>query len=85
MEELAPELSHEPRIALHGGEDGMFFYRAILKNYIKNLKNAGSFVFEFGYDQKDDAKEMANEYSLSFLEIYDYGGNFRVAVLTKGE
>ena len=85
MEELAPELSHEPRIALHGGEDGMFFYRAILKNYIKNLKNGGSFVFEFGYDQKDDAKELANEYSLSFLEIYDYGGNFRVAVLTKGE
>ena len=85
MRELAPELSHEPEIALHGGFDGMDFYRAIVKNFIKNLKDGGFFAFEFGYDQKNAAKALADEYGLSFFDIYDYGGNFRVAIFTKGE
>lgn len=83
MKTLAPELSHEPRIALHGGEDGMDFYRAIVKNFDGNLKAGGFFAFEFGYDQRDAAKALAHEKQYKFSEIYDYGGNFRAAIFTK--
>lgn len=83
METLAPELSHEPRIALCGGADGMDFYRAIVKNFSDNLKDGGCFVFEFGYDQKDAAKKLASENDFEFSEIYDYGGNFRAAIFKK--
>lgn len=83
MVTLAPELSHEPRIALHGGEDGMRFYRAIVKNFSDNLTGGGMFAFEFGYDQKEAAKALASENGFAFSEIYDYGGNFRAAIFTR--
>lgn len=83
MKMLEPELTHEPRIALCGGEDGLDFYRAILKNYADNLRKDGCFAFEFGYDQKEDAAALAAAYDCSFFEIYDYGGNFRAAILKK--
>ena len=81
METLAPELAHEPRIALAGGEDGMDFYRAILQNFKGNLKAGGIFAFEMGYDQRDAIAALAAEHGFSMKELYDYGGNFRVAIL----
>lgn len=81
METLAPELAHEPRIALDGGEDGMDFYRAILKNFSGNLRAGGIFAFEMGYDQQPAITALAAEHGLSIEELYDYGGNFRVAIL----
>ncbi|MBQ4556862.1 MAG: peptide chain release factor N(5)-glutamine methyltransferase [Clostridia bacterium] len=83
MNSLEKELSHEPRIALDGGDDGMHFYRAIVKNYKDNLKCDGFFAFEMGYDQRDDVALLAKEHGFKFEEIYDYGGNFRVAILKR--
>ena len=83
MEALAPELMHEPRIALCGGEDGMDFYRAIVQNFAENLREGGFFAFEFGYDQKDAAEALATEHGYTFSAIYDYGGNFRAAIFKK--
>lgn len=83
METLAPELAYEPRIALCGGEDGMDFYRAIIKNYARNLRDGGCFAFEFGYDQREAAAALAAAHGYAFSEIYDYGGNFRAAVFKK--
>ena len=83
MKTLAPELAHEPKLALCGGEDGMDFYRAIIKNFTKNLKVGGCFVFELGYDQHDAAKSLADANGFEFTENYDYGGNFRFAVFRK--
>lgn len=83
MSTLAPELSHEPALALCGGDDGMDFYRAIVKNFGKNLKADGCFAFEFGYDQRDAAKALANANGFEFTEIYDYGGNFRAAIFKR--
>lgn len=83
METLAPELSHEPRIALCGGEDGMDFYRAILTNFAKNLKADGCFAFELGYDQRDAIHALAEENGYGVQDIYDYGGNFRAAILKR--
>lgn len=84
MKALAPELSYEPQIALCGGTDGMDFYRAIVKNFANDLKENGFFAFEFGYDQREAAKALASKNGFDFSEIYDYGGNFRAAIFTKG-
>lgn len=43
----------EPHLALHGGEDGLDFYRAIAKNYASALKPGGFLCFEFGMGQGD--------------------------------
>lgn len=83
MDTLAPELSHEPRIALCGGTDGMDFYRAILKNFAKNLRDGGCFAFELGYDQRQALHTLAGDGGYTVQDIYDYGGNFRAAILTK--
>lgn len=81
VDTLEKELSHEPRIALDGGDDGMDFYRAIVENYKHLLKPEGFFAFEMGFDRKEKAKELAYTHGFDFEEIYDYGGNFRVAIL----
>ncbi len=83
VDTLDAEVLCEPRIALDGGEDGMDFYRAIVRNFARNLKAGGFFAFEFGYDQKTDAATLAAAEDLAFSEIYDYGGNFRAAILQK--
>lgn len=83
LDALAPELAFEPKIALDGGADGFYFYRAILENFEKNLLPGGFFAFEFGYDQKAGAAALAKRYGFSFDAVFDYGGNFRAAVFTK--
>ena len=80
---LAPELSHEPRMALDGGADGLDFYRAILTNYTQNLADGGVFLFEFGYDQEKDAAALAAAHGLGFAPLFDLGGRFRAARMTK--
>ena len=80
---LSQEVKQEPRIALDGGETGMDFYRAIVKNGISSLAPDGFFLFEIGYDQGIAMKELAKEYGMACTVFKDYGGNDRVAYLTK--
>ena len=55
MEQLPVSVKDfEPHLALHGGEDGLLFYREIIKNYTKILKPKGYLCFEFGMGQGDD-------------------------------
>lgn len=83
IETLSPEVKHEPYAALYGGEDGLIFYRAIVENYSKYLKNDGFFLFEIGYDQADALRSIAHEHGFECEIIKDYGGNDRVAHLTR--
>ena len=49
---LPPDVSDfEPRIALAGGEDGLKFYRRIVKIAPQNLMPDGLLIFEIGYDE----------------------------------
>ncbi len=83
IETLESEAKKEPRTALDGGEDGLIFYRAIVGNFAKNLENGGFFLFEIGYDQADDLRNIAVENGFS-CEIYkDLGGCDRAALLRK--
>ena len=48
----------EPLWALDGGEDGLKFYKAIIKNWKILLGNDGMLLFEVGEGQAEDVKEM---------------------------
>lgn len=48
MEEVR---DHEPRMALDGGEDGLYFYRKIAAQSPKYLKDRGRIFLEIGFDQ----------------------------------
>ena len=80
---LSPEVGFEPHAALDGGDDGMIFYRKIVKSYLKNLADDGAFVFEIGYDQAEDIREVAKQHGLECKIVKDLGGNDRVAVLSR--
>lgn len=83
IETLETEAKTEPRTALDGGEDGLIFYRAIVKNFADNLENSGFFLFEIGYDQANELRKIAEENSFS-CDIYkDLGGCDRAALLRK--
>ena len=71
----------EPTMALDGGRDGLDFYRHILKNFPAALKEGGEFIFEIGYDQAEDIRDLAEENGMDALILKDYGGNDRVAVV----
>ncbi len=73
----------EPMAALDGGEDGLVFYREIVRRYKMALKDNGIFIFEIGYDQGQDIKRIAEENGFTCEVTKDYGGNDRVAILAK--
>ena len=78
---LSREVKCEPLIALDGGDDGLDFYRAIVKNCSDNLTSGGAFIFEIGYDQADDLHRIADENGFSCRVVKDLGGCDRVAIL----
>lgn len=49
---LQPEVrEHEPRLALDGREDGLYFYRILAHEGWRFLENGGRIYLEIGYDQ----------------------------------
>ena len=55
IENLQVEVrDYEPRLALDGGEDGLFFYRNIIKSSPEFLNHKGFLVFEIGHDEAED-------------------------------
>ena len=69
MKELPNSVKdYEPHLALHGGVDGLDFYRAIARNYQKALKPGGFLCFEFGMGQGDDVCRILEENSYTILE-----------------
>ena len=47
---LDKEVTHEPYIALCGGEDGTDFYRALIDSWEYQLRVGGEMILEAGYD-----------------------------------
>ena len=71
----------EPRMALHGGEDGLKFYRAIAENYAKALKPGGYLCFEFGDDQGDDVCAILEANGYTIIErAKDYNDRERAVI-----
>ncbi len=82
-ESLSPELSYEPDIALFGGEDGMLFYRSITENFPLHLNENGALIYEIGFDEEDEIKQIADESGMSCRIVTDIEGRARVAILKK--
>ena len=77
---LSPEVHHEPFAALDGGEDGLLFYRAILRNYAGLIRPGGHILLEIGYDQADALRALCAEVlpACAVSVLRDLGGNDRV-------
>jgi release factor glutamine methyltransferase len=77
---LMPEVSvFEPREALSGGADGLFFYSEILRRAGEYLRPGGVILFEHGYDQKDAlAGLLAGHDFTDAVCIKDFGDMDRV-------
>lgn len=80
VDTLMPEVrDHEPRLALDGEEDGLFFYRKIVEEAPEYLVSGGRLYFEIGHDQAEDVKALMSE--RGFVEVcvvQDYAGLDRV-------
>lgn len=79
IDTLSEEVKKEPIAALDGGEDGLVFYRKMIVDYPKYLKKDGFMLFEIGYDQADEIKEICKSRGVSCEIFKDYSGNDRVA------
>ena len=77
---LMPEVSvFEPHEALDGSEDGLLFYRRIIKDCRANLKPQGRLLFEIGCDQGRQVSEMMQFAGFSDVHVIkDLAGNDRV-------
>lgn len=74
------QVQNEPKIALDGGIDGLDFYRDILKNSKKYLKENGIIAMEIGYNQR---KSVTDLFKTQYENIYckkDLSGNDRIIV-----
>lgn len=58
----------EPHLALHGGTDGLDFYRAITENFTAALKPGGYLCFEFGMGQGDAVCSLLEANGFTILE-----------------
>lgn len=52
---------HDPFIALDGKEDGLYFYREIIRESGKYLVPGGYLLFEIGYDQAEAVSGMMEQ------------------------
>jgi len=82
MEELPHSVKDfEPAMALHGGEDGLDFYRAIARNFTAALKPGGYLCFEFGMGQGDAVCRLLEENGFTVLErVKDYNERERAVM-----
>lgn len=78
INKLDIQVQNEPRIALDGGEDGLDFYRRLLVDSKRYLKNNGAVCMEIGYNQREEVTEL---FSKEYKKVYckqDLSGNDRV-------
>ncbi len=79
---LMPEVAqYEPYQALDGKEDGLHFYRKIVKECKQYLNDGGKILFEIGHDQGDAVSEMLTYAGFSDVRVVkDLAGNDRVVI-----
>ncbi len=60
---------HEPRLALDGDEDGLKFYRRLIEDAPKHLRDGGRIYMEIGYDQATDVKALLENAGFADIEV----------------
>jgi release factor glutamine methyltransferase len=82
IDNLQPEISYEPRIAVDGGKDGLDFYRRIIADSASYLKLGGFLIMEMGFNQKEaieDILQKSGNYKI-IDAVRDYNNIERVLV-----
>ena len=82
IEDLMDEVKlHDPRMALDGMEDGLYFYRAITKQAQDHLVPGGWLLYEIGCSQGEDVAALLRKYEFEDIEIrQDLAGLDRVVL-----
>lgn len=82
IETLSPEVrEHEPRTALDGGADGLFFYRHIVYDGRNHIGDGGWLLMEIGADQGEPLTKLLHDAGYRNVSIRkDLAGLDRVAV-----
>lgn len=75
---LQREVLREPIMALDGGGDGLMFYRVLVNEWSKFLKDDGFMAFECGEDQSEDIKNLFSEIGFDSKAINDYNNIQRI-------
>lgn len=87
MEQLQPEVRHDPALALYGGDDGLEFYRRIAADSPAYVKAGGHCAVEIGAGQAEDVTAIFCRHGAYDHEqtVKDYGGIDRVLVFSRKE
>lgn len=74
IEELEPEVKdHEPRRALDGGGDGLFFYRRMAEESAAHLTDGGRLYLEIGCEQAADVTGLLREAGYENIQVIKDG------------
>jgi release factor glutamine methyltransferase len=85
LEQLAPEVRHEPRLALDGGPDGLDVVRRLIEQAPARLCRGGHLALEVGGGQAPEVAELARAAGASAVEVQrDLAGHERVVVAAFG-
>ena len=60
---------HDPRLALDGKADGLYFYEKITEQAGKHLKPGGWLIYEIGCDQAKDVAEIMKKKGFVQIEV----------------
>ncbi|MBQ0097523.1 MAG: peptide chain release factor N(5)-glutamine methyltransferase [Oscillospiraceae bacterium] len=83
IDTLQKEIAFEPKIALDGGDDGLFFYRSIIENWKNKIKHGGYIAFEFDDDQSDTVKNLLLQNGFDDIKVFRDIQDLRRAIIAK--
>jgi len=77
---------NEPNIALYGGNDGLKFYRVIMRDAAQILNDNAILAFEHGFDKREAMRELAKKYfpDANIISLKDLEGKDRMTIIVKG-
>ncbi|MFW6267162.1 MAG: peptide chain release factor N(5)-glutamine methyltransferase [Halanaerobium sp.] len=78
MKELSPEVKKEPEAALKAGKDGLDYYRRLIPEAEKVLKNGGKLFLEIGCEQAEAVVDLFGDKWKEIEVKKDYSENDRI-------
>lgn len=81
--DLAPELEHDPDLALYGGQDGLDIIKIFIHQITNHLNNQGSIALEIGILQHTQVEQLLAQAGFSDITTHeDISGISRFPVAT---
>lgn len=66
--------NNEPSLALYASDNGLYFYKYILNNHLKNLNKPGLIAFEIGDNQRQSLEILVDKLNLKYSFEKDLQG-----------